>query len=181
VSVLVLGVAPGATAGPISDWLSPEHPLEPCPVIVALNGDQPARVDEAARLYREGIGGEVWLTSDPRSGTDARGDEGTRSNARRLLSRGTPSAAIHLVPEPATGTRAELAAIAAELRARAVPCAVLVTSALHARRVMVTWQRVVGGSPRAVIRHAPGAQYGGWRGEVKELTLTFLAWLGLPR
>jgi uncharacterized SAM-binding protein YcdF (DUF218 family) len=182
VAVLVLGVARDATAGPLSDWLSPEHPLEPCLAIVALNGDQPARADEAARLHQRGIGVEVWLTSDPRSGADGRSDEGTRSNARRLLSHGIPNAAIHLVPGAATSTRAELAAIAAELRARAVPCAVLVTSPLHARRVMVTWQRVVGAAPRAVVRHAPNAQYrGGWRLEVKELTLTFLAWLGLPR
>jgi uncharacterized SAM-binding protein YcdF (DUF218 family) len=180
VTAFVLGTAADVSGGAVSDWLALEDPVERCPALVALNGDYPARADEAARLYHAGLGGEVWLTSDPRS-SDSRGDVGTRSNAARLVARGVSAAAIHMVPGAATGTRAELHAVAAELRRRAVPCAVLVTSPLHARRVRVTWEHAVGSAPRAVIRHAPNSDYGSWRDVLKELTIIVLVWLRFPR
>jgi uncharacterized SAM-binding protein YcdF (DUF218 family) len=147
---------------------------------VVLNGDHPARAHEAARLYHAGVGREVWLTDDPESG-DATGDAGTRSNRARLVSQGVPAAAIQIIAGRATGTRAELTAIADALSRRTLPCAVLVTSPLHVRRVRVTWWRIAGESPRAVVRAAPGADYEGWRKEAKELGLTLLAWIGFPR
>ena len=181
VAVLVLGTASCASAITLGEWLSFEDPVEHCPVLVVLNGDQPARADETARLYHAGIASEIWLTSDPRSGDAAGLDAGTQSNAARLVRSGkVPADAIHVVPGAATGTRAELEVIGGELRRRALPCAILVTSPLHARRVKVTWQRVVGAAPRAVVRHALGAGYTGWRNEAQELSLTLLAWIGFP-
>ncbi len=148
--------------------------------MVILNGDQPARALEAARLYRAGVAPEVWLTSDPRSAR-AGEDAGTRSNVARLTANGVPRAAIHFVPGAATSTRAELEAIAAELRRGRVPCAILVTSGVHGRRVRITWDRVVGDSPRALVRRAPGGGYAGWRADLKELAGIVAAWLRLAR
>jgi uncharacterized SAM-binding protein YcdF (DUF218 family) len=179
-AVLLLG-PPAAWGGALGGWLAIEDPVERCPAIVVLNGDQPARVDEAARLHHAGVGREIWLTSDPRSGDASIADAGTRSNAARLLAHGgIAPAAIHMVPGAATGTRAELEAVASELRRRTLFCAVLVTSPLHGRRVKLTWQRIVGASPRAVVRHAPGAGHAGWWAEAKELGGTVLAWIGFP-
>jgi uncharacterized SAM-binding protein YcdF (DUF218 family) len=170
VALFVLGIAGRA----VNDR------VEACGPLVVLNGDHPARAHEAARLFREGVGREVWLTSDPHS-SDSHGDAGTRSNATTLTADGVPSTAIHTIPGAARGTRAEIAAVAEELRRQDVPCAIVVTSPVHARRVRVTWQRVVGASPRAVIRHAPGAAYAGWYAQARELGATFFAWIGLPR
>ena len=178
---VVLGSAVSAAASPLGDWIAVQDPLEPCPVTAVLNGDEPARVDEAARLYRAGFGEEIWLTNDPRSGNREVADAGTQSNARRLVEAGRlPARALQILAGTATSTRAELAIIAAELRRRGLPCAVIVTSPLHARRVKATWVQIAGGAPRAVVRHAPGAGYVGWWIELKELGGTMLARVGLP-
>jgi uncharacterized SAM-binding protein YcdF (DUF218 family) len=179
-TVLVLALASSASAGAIGDWLAVEDPLDRCPALVVLNGEHPGRADEAVRLYRAGFGREVWLTDDPRS-SDATGDAGTRSNRRHLVAHGVPDAAIYVVPGAASGTRAELAIVAAELRRRAAPCAILITSSLHLRRVRATWQRVAGETPRAIVRKTSSDDYSGWRKEVAELALTLLAVIGLPR
>ena len=175
----MLALAPRANAGPLSEWLARPDPLQPCPTLVVLNGEHPARADEAARLYHAGTGREIWLTDDPGS-ADHVSDVGTRSNHAHLVARGVPAAAITVVPGVARGTRAELAVIAAALRQRALSCAVLITSPLHVRRVRVTWRGVADDSPRAIVHGAPGGTYGaGWAGEAKELALTFFAWIGV--
>jgi uncharacterized SAM-binding protein YcdF (DUF218 family) len=178
-TALLLALAADARAGALGDWLAREDPLAPCSVLVVLNGEHPARADEAARLYRAGTAPEIWLTGDPAS-ADEKSDVGTRSNRARLASLGVPDAAIRLIPGTARGTRSELEAIAAALQARALPCAVLVTSPRHVRRVRVTWDRAVGDVPRAIVRGAPqGTHANGWRGVATEVALTVLAWIGL--
>ena len=71
-TVLALGTMAPAHAS----WLTVEDPIEPCPALVVLNGDPPARVDEAERLYRARVAPTIWLTVDPRSG-EGGGDAGT--------------------------------------------------------------------------------------------------------
>ena len=129
--VAILVVAAGAAVWlGAPRWVSIEDPLRDCPTVVVLNGDFPFRADEGARLHRAGRAREVWLTDDP-SSADQHGDAGTRSNARRLVERGVPAPSIHVVRGAARGTRAELLAVAEELRRRRFDCAVLVTSAVH--------------------------------------------------
>jgi len=53
-----------------------------------LNGEHPGRAEEAVRLYRAGVGREVWLTDDPKS-AGADGDAGTRSNLTHLVQHGS--------------------------------------------------------------------------------------------
>jgi uncharacterized SAM-binding protein YcdF (DUF218 family) len=170
-------VAPAAAAGVGSEWLAREDPLERCPALVVLNAEHPGRADDASRLYRDGFGVEVWITEDPSSASEA----GTGSTRKRLMALGVPVGTIHRVPGAATSTRAELASVAAEMRRRAVPCAVVVTSPLHLRRVRVTWQHLGPGTPRAIIRatatHEPRAR----RNEAAELALTLFAMFGRPR
>ena len=177
VAVFVLMVAPVASANVVTEWLAADDPPERCLALVVLNGEHPNRADEAVRLYRAGFGREVWLTDDPKS-SDPDGDAGTRSNRKHLIAQGIPPAAIRAVPGAATSTRAELEAVAATMRGRTATCAVLVTSPLHVRRVRVTWQRVIGEAPRAVVRGTTGSDY---RATSKELALTLLALLGRPR
>jgi uncharacterized SAM-binding protein YcdF (DUF218 family) len=139
-------------------WLPVQDSLQECTTVVVLNGDPPFRVEEAADIYRAIHAREIWLTADPASG-DRRGDAGTRWNARGLVELGVPSAAIHVVPGAARGTRAELAAVAAELARLHRPCAVAVTSPLHTRRAKMTWRRDVGVSPQLIMRHPSGSNY----------------------
>jgi uncharacterized SAM-binding protein YcdF (DUF218 family) len=162
---------------PLTRWLSVEDALKPCPVIVVLNGDSPARADEAARLYRARVGSEVWLTDDPKS-SDTGGDAGSRWNAAHLIHLGIPAAVLRHVPGSARGTRAEMEAVGAELRRRQRPCAIAVTSPLHARRVKLTWDRHVR-APRLIVRHAPGARYVGWQTAARELALALRVIAGL--
>ena len=173
--VLVL-VGAAAWLG-VPRWLSVEDALAPCPAIVVLNGDTPARADEAARLYHAQAGSEVWLTDDPNS-SDPAGDAGSRSNTAHLGARGVLAQAIRRVPGRARGTRAELEAVGAELQRRGLSCAIAITSPLHARRVKLTWDRRVG-SPQLIVRHAPGANYIGWDNAARELGLSMLVVAGL--
>ena len=177
VAAIVLIVASSASASVVTDWLAAENPLERCPTLVVLNGEHPGRADEAARLYRAGYGREVWLTDDPKSSA-ADGDAGTHSNRTYLLAHGVPGAAIRVVPGAATSTRAELEAVGSELRRRGGACVLIVTSPLHVRRVRVTWRRVIGEAPRAIVRGATATEY---RATPKELALTFFALIGRPR
>jgi uncharacterized SAM-binding protein YcdF (DUF218 family) len=176
---LAAGLLAAITGGALAfAGLGGEDAVKPCPVMVVLNGDHPARADEAARRYRAGFGSEIWLTDDPRSG-DGHVDTGTRSNVTHLVRGGVPRSAISIVPGAAIGTRAELAAIAAEMRRRELPCVIAVTSPLHGARVKVTWWSLVGSRPRVIVVHAPNAHYAGWEVALRELGLTMLAAAGL--
>ena len=178
-AVVVLGVTTFLAA---PYWLTPEDPLERCAALVVLNGDQPVRADEAARLYQAASAPEVWLTSDPRNrGRGGESDAGTVSNMRRLLRHGVPRAAIRELPGAAIGTRAELAIVLAEAQRYRAGCVIVVTSPLHARRVKLTWRHEAGGATRLVVRHAPDAGYTGWTYEAQELVLSGRALLGFPR
>jgi uncharacterized SAM-binding protein YcdF (DUF218 family) len=177
----IAGVLTAGAAGAVAFWwLGAQDRLEPCPVLVVLNGDHPARANEAARLYHAGLAPEIWLTEDPRSGDD-RGDVGTRSNAADLVDAGVPRDAIRVIPGAAIGTGAELIAVAAALRRAALPCAVAVTSPLHGPRVKVLWWSRVGSAPRLIVRHAPHAGQAGWPAALRELGLMVVAPVGLPR
>jgi uncharacterized SAM-binding protein YcdF (DUF218 family) len=173
---LAIILAASAWVG-VPHWLSIEDSLEHCAAILVLNGDPPARADEAARLYHAGFGAEVWLTDDPDS-SDAAGDAGSRWNAVHLVELGVPVAVLRHVPGIARGTRAEMEAVGTELRRRQVPCAIAVTSPLHARRVKLTWDRHVG-APRLIVRHAPGANYVGWAKTAREFVGSLLVIAGL--
>jgi uncharacterized SAM-binding protein YcdF (DUF218 family) len=82
------------------------------------------------------------------------------------------------VPGIARGTRSELEAVGVELRRLGMSCAIAVTSPLHVRRVKLTWDRRVG-SPRLIVRPAPGANYVGWGNAARELALSMLVVAGL--
>lgn len=172
--LMVTGTVVGVTR------VASEDPLAPCDTLVVLNGHHPVRVDEGLGLYRDGIGREIWLTSDPKS-SDERGDRGTRSNRERLLAAGVADDVIRLVPGAASSTRAELALVVAELRRRARSCAVVVTSSIHGPRVRVTWRRLAGSAPRAIVRTANDASAFNARSRWAERGATLLAWLGFPR
>jgi uncharacterized SAM-binding protein YcdF (DUF218 family) len=178
VAVALVLVLVGAAAWlGVPRWLSVEDALEPCPVVVVLNGDPPARADEGARLYHARVSSEVWLTDDPNS-SDLAGDAGSRWNTAHLGEQGVPAQAIRRVPGSARGTRAEMEAVGAELRRRQIACAIAITSPLHARRVRLTWDRHVG-APRLIVRHASGANYVGWDKAAREFVGALLVIAGL--
>lgn len=180
--VVILAIAAGGTAAvATARWLEVEDGVTSCPAVVALNGDQPARVDEAARLHGAGHATEVWLTNDPRSGNAEIADAGTLSNVRRLGARGVPSSAIRVLDGQAVGTHAELGIVRAEAVRRAAPCVLVVTSPAHARRVKVEWERQATPKPRLVVRHAPGAGHSGWKVRATELLGVMATLVGWPR
>lgn len=179
-TLLLSAAIPAVGVLGVASWLVLPDSLAPCPALVILNGDFPARVDEASRLYHAGVAREVWLTNDPQS-ADSRGDAGTASNIERLTATGVPATAIRIVPGEALGTRRELVAVGVELRRRALPCAIVVTSPAHGARVKVTWWKLVGATPGLLVRHAPGGTYTGWRVIGREAVFTVATLLGIDR
>ena len=162
-------------------WLEREDALVPCPAVVVLNGDQPARADTAARIARSGHADEVWLTNDPRSGTGLSADAGTTSNARRLVAHGVAPIAIRVLDGAAQGSRAELQVIRDQAQRQSLTCSILVTSPSHVARVRMLWRRLPEPKPRIVIRHADDPGYTGATVRARELVLLVAAVVGWGR
>jgi hypothetical protein len=162
-----------------SAWLAAEDAVERCPAIAVLNGDHPARVDEAVRLRNDDARVVMWLTSDPHSAGAETADAGTASNVRRLRARGISPDGVVVLPGEARGTRAELEILRVEALRREFPCVVVVTSPWHGPRVKATWLRMDAPRPRLIVRHAPAAGYGGWWSAAVEIAGTAAALTGL--
>jgi len=178
----------------VGHWLVAEDPWQKADAIAVLSGRMPLRVLEAAKLYRAGCAKEVWLTHESGTANSLQalgiryvGEE--IYNRQILVHEGVPAQAIRDL-EPATeNTADEVQAIAGELKKGNQSSVIIVTSKVHTRRVRTLWHRLVGNSPRAIIRAAsddpfkPGRW---WRTSrdaldvVRELLGLLNAWAGLP-
>jgi hypothetical protein len=175
-AVAALGVLVGTSV-----WLEREDALVQCAAVAVLNGDQPARVDAAARIARSGYADEVWLTNDPRSGTGSSTDAGTVSNVRRLAAHGVAPTAIRVLDGAAQGSRAELRVIRDHAQRHTVSCAIVVTSPAHVARVRMLWRRVPDPKPVVILRHASDPGYTGAVVRARELALLVGALVGWGR
>jgi len=142
-------------------WLIVEDGLEPAKAIVVLSGRMPQRALEAAELYRQGFAAEVWVMrpSGPgealeRMGIPFVGEE--FYSQKVLLARGVPSDAIRVLEKETQNTKGEVGLIGEELKRVGGEKVIVVTSRAHSRRVRATWKRVVGESPRVIVRGTRG-------------------------
>jgi uncharacterized SAM-binding protein YcdF (DUF218 family) len=163
-SLAILLIVAGACAWAIlraGAWLVVQDPLGPAQAIVVLSGRMPGRAMEAARLYRQNVAPEVWVSqpvsprellqemSIPFVGEDY-------YSQRVLIAMGVPADAVRIMPEPSANTAAEVEQIARLAREgeRASQPVVIVTSAAHTRRVRAIWNRRVGDALPLIVRHA---------------------------
>lgn len=175
-------------------WLVREDSLAPADVIAVLSGAMPWRAEEAARIFRLGDGGEVWVTR-PDSPEDALAQMGIHYlgedyfNREVLVRGGVPESDVRVLPGTVVDTEQEIEEIGAEMSRDGRRSVIIVTSPQHTRRVKVLWHKLVGGNPHAIVRAAyedPFDANHWWRDTrdtfavIRELMGLLNAWLGLP-
>ena len=178
----------------IGRWLVIQDPLVYADAIVVLSGQIPDRALEAARLYKAGYAGQVWI-SQPFSPADELktmkifylGED--FYNEKILLAQGVPVDAIRILERPSANTEMEVREINDFVRQNNSRNVIIVTSKAHTRRVRAIWKKIVGSDPGAIVRFANDDPYDGahwWRHTqdgldvVRESLGLLNAWAGFP-
>jgi len=178
----------------VGQWLVVQDALEPAQAIVVLSGRMPVRAREAAEIYRQGFASQVWITRPASPEEELRqmgigfvGEE--FYNQRVLIQLGVPTDAIRVLDKPVINTEQEVLEISDALRQEGGSKVIVVTTKPHTRRVKAIWKRLVGNSPRLMVRFASQDGYDGahwWRHTsdaldvVRELLGLANAWAGFP-
>jgi uncharacterized SAM-binding protein YcdF (DUF218 family) len=137
-------------------------PRERADAIVVVAGSTPSREETAAALFREGWAPRVLVSRQFVPGRTQRLiDMGVRrldfqgESVAALEKYGVPRDAILALDQPMEITETELRAVAAAARDRGWRRVILVTSALHARRVQLIWGRESGGALEGRLAAVP--------------------------
>ncbi len=178
----------------VGQWLVVQDALEPAQAIVVLSGRMPVRAREAAEIYRQGFAAQIWITRPASPEEELRqmgigfvGEE--FYNQRVLIQLGVPTDAIRVLDKPVINTEQEVLEISDALRQEGGSKVIVVTTKPHTRRVKAIWKRLVGNSPRLMVRFASQDGYDGahwWRHTsdaldvVRELLGLANAWAGFP-
>ena len=193
-AALVVIIAAAWAIRGVGQWLVVQDALEPAQAIVVLSGRMPVRAREAAEIYREGFAAQVWITRPASPEEELRqmgigfvGEE--FYNQRVLIQLGVPTDAIRVLDKPVINTEQEVLEISDALRQEGGSKVIVVTTKPHTRRVKAIWKRLVGNSPRLMVRYASQDGYDGahwWRHTsdaldvVRELLGLANAWAGFP-
>jgi len=193
-AALVVIIAAAWAIRGVGQWLVVQDALEPAQAIVVLSGRMPVRAREAAEIYREGFAAQVWITRPASPEEELRqmgigfvGEE--FYNQRVLIQLGVPTDAIRVLDKPVINTEQEVLEISDALRQEGGSKVIVVTTKPHTRRVKAIWKRLVGNSPRLMVRYASQDGYDGvhwWRRTsdaldvVRELLGLANAWAGFP-
>lgn len=177
-------------------WLVVADSLEHAQAIVVFGGGLPFRAMEAAELYRQGWAPKVWITrTKPTFEEIALMQFGVvpvreETYNREVLERlGVPGGDILSLERGVRNTFEEVELVAGELKKMGGGRVILVTSKPHTRRVRTIWRKVVGDSPRAIVRYAASEPYESirWWGNtrdalavVREMLGLMNAWAGFP-
>ena len=177
-------------------WLIVEDPIQASPVLVVLGGRGPLRSMEGARLYKQGVVHEIWLTKGAVSADEIElrklGIEFVQEStySRMLLERlEVPAAAIRMLPDRNENTAQEVRTVARELNRAGYGRVIIVTSSYHTRRVKALWRKLVGEQPQLIVRYTPEDPvnpYRWWRDSADGMAITrewfglFNAWAGFP-
>jgi len=193
-AVLVVIMAAAWAIRGVGQWLVVQDALEPAQAIVVLSGRMPVRAREAAEIYRQGFAAQIWITRPASPEEELRqmgigfvGEE--FYNQRVLIQLGVPTDAIRVLDKPVINTEQEVLEISDALRQEGGSKVIVVTTKPHTRRVKAIWKRLVGNSPRLMVRYASQDGYDGahwWRHTsdaldvVRELLGLANAWAGFP-
>jgi uncharacterized SAM-binding protein YcdF (DUF218 family) len=175
-------------------WLVVEDPLRKADAIAVLSGRMPSRALEAARVYKQGYAGQVWLTHSTEPGATLaelsipfEGED--FYDKQILMHEGVPENAIQVLDPPIVNTVGEMETIGAALQSRNLHSVILVTSKVHTRRVRTLWKRISGKDGTALVHGVSDDQFDPahwWRSTgdaldvVREVLGLANAWAGLP-
>ncbi len=193
-TLVVLGAAAAAVFFGIGNWLVVQDPLAHADVIVVLSGRLPERAIEAARVYRLGYAGEVWVSAPVSPEEELKAMKIFYAgedfyNEKVLMAKGVPPDAIQILEPPTANTEEEVRKISDHLRSRNFHTAIVVTSKAHTRRVRTIWHKLLGSNQKLIVRFADGDPYDGahwWRRThdgldvVRESLGLLNAWAGFP-
>jgi len=192
--IVIVIVAAAWTFLHAGSWLVVQDPLVPADVIVVLSGHMPYRALEAARLYEQKAAPQIWVSKPigpaeelaemqiPFVGEDF-------YSQRVLMAKGVPVLSTRILPDPSSNTAQEIEEIGRLAREENVRTVIIVTSAPHTRRVRTIWRRLIGDSPRLIVRHPIDDSFNGsrwWRntGDGLDVVREWLglanAWAGFP-
>lgn len=193
-ALLVLAAAGLGIFRGIGRWLIVEDPLDHSDAIVVFSGGMPARALEAAKIYRQGMAPQVWITRPYSPGEPLAKMgipfEGEESYSRAvLLHEAVPENAIRILPPVIVSTEEEIRAVIAEAQSAHANRVILVTSPPHTRRVRTLWRKLAPPSLQSIVRPASTDEFDAdhWWGTTRDAlavereTLGLLnAWAGLP-
>jgi uncharacterized SAM-binding protein YcdF (DUF218 family) len=192
--LLVLTIAGIIAFRGLGRWLVVEDPLDHADAIVVLSGGLSFRATEAAKIFRQGMAPQVWLTRPQSpSGTLSKmgiSFEGEESYSRSvLIHEGVPDSAIRMLAPEIVNTEDEERAIIAEMQVTGASRVIIVTSPPHTRRVRALWRHLAPASSVLIVRSAPEDDFDAsywWRTtrdsmSVMRETMGLLnVWAGLP-
>jgi uncharacterized SAM-binding protein YcdF (DUF218 family) len=170
----------------LGTWLVVQDRLEPAEVMAVLSGRMPERALEAARLYAQKAAPQVWVTQPMGPGEELAamhipfvGED--FYSQRVLMAMNVPVLSIRILPDPIVNTQQEVEEIGRIARESNFHTVLIVTSAPHTRRVHAIWNRLIGDSPRLIVRHPVDDPFNGprwWRNTQDALDVV-REWLGL--
>ena len=142
-------------------------------LIVVLGGEPYLRVPEAARLYHDGQAPAILITNEVAwPGFDALRQQGIvfpdsqEISLRVLEELRVPRSAVHTIAERANSTRAEMEAVAADLKGRPAKRLIIVTSKSHTTRAYKIFSAGLGPDIRIQmhpVKSDPFDPAGWWR------------------
>lgn len=150
-----LAVALGGLAG-LGHFLAPEDPLEKVDAIVAISGDQGARMRTAVDLWKQGVAPVIVFAG---SSLDPASPPSAELMKREALRLGVPAERVLIEPSSAT-TEENATRVVDLLFAHDIRTAVLVTSPYHQRRASLLFARQLEGT-NITFRNYP-ARDSGW-------------------
>jgi uncharacterized SAM-binding protein YcdF (DUF218 family) len=190
-ALLLLGVSIFRNVG---CWLVSEDPLRKADAIMVLSGRMPGRALEAARVYKQGYAGRVWLTHSTEPGASLGqlsipylGEDSY--DKQILVHQGVPENAIEVLDPPIVNTADEMKTIGAALRRENLHTVIIVSSKVHTRRIRALWKRISGQDGTAIIHGDSEDEFDPthwWRHTqdaldvVREVLGLANAWAGLP-
>jgi hypothetical protein len=146
---------------------------------------------DAAKLYRRGVVGEVWVPRWHDEPVDRRvealGIHAPRPHeiARDILERGgVPASSIVYLDEPVGGLDGEMAVVGAALRRRPTLRPIVLTARTHTARARLLLREIYAPAARARVRspHSDRFSTTSWwrdRGAVREVALEYAKWIAL--
>jgi uncharacterized SAM-binding protein YcdF (DUF218 family) len=178
----------------VGRWLVSEDPLRKADAIAVLSGRMPGRALEAARVYKQGYAGRVWLTHSSEPGASLGqlsipylGEDSY--DKQILVHQGVPENAIEVLDPPIVNTADEMKTIGSALRRENLHTVIIVSSKVHTRRIRALWKRISGQDGTAIIRGDSEDEFDPshwWRHTqdaldvVREVLGLANAWAGLP-
>jgi uncharacterized SAM-binding protein YcdF (DUF218 family) len=173
----------------VGRMLIAEDPLRPAEMIVVSTADPAADALEAARLYRQGLSAAIvlpqWI-AEPLDGELQRLQvphlRTTELAMAVLVQSGVPRRAVRRLSTPVDGTLAEIAAVAAYVRAAQPHTVLFITARSHTARARWLLRRELPAQIQVIVRSPQSDLFAAdtwWqtREYTREVAMEYLRWV----